>query len=181
MLAEEIVGDEKRPLEIARKIYNYITEKVQYSYMKAYSLILDIPQYCARNLRGDCGVQALLFITLCRICGVPAGWQSGLYANSGYVGPHDWAMFYVEPYGWLYADPSFGGSAYAVGDENRRRFYFGNLDPYRMTANHAFQQEFAVKKQFMPIDPYDNQSGEIESETRGFASYEMETEKIFLN
>ena len=180
-LAEEIVGEEKRPLEIARKIYDYITEKVQYSYMKAYSLIPDIPQYCARNLRGDCGVQALLFITLCRICGVPAGWQSGLYANPGYVGPHDWAMFYVEPYGWLYADPSFGGSAYASGDENRRRFYFGNLDPYRMTANHAFQQEFAVKKQFMPIDPYDNQSGEIESETRGFASYEVETEKIFLN
>lgn len=180
-LAEEIVGEEKQPLEIARKIYNYITENVQYSYMKAYSLIPDIPQYCARNLRGDCGVQALLFITLCRICGVPAGWQSGLYANPGYVGPHDWAMFYVEPYGWLYADPSFGGSAHAAGDENRRRFYFGNLDPYRMAANHAFQQEFTVKKKFMPIDPYDNQSGEIESETKGFASYEVETEKQYMS
>lgn len=180
-LAEEIVGEEKCPLEIARKIYDYITKHVQYSYMKAYSLIPDIPQYCARNLRGDCGVQALLFITLCRICGVPAGWQSGLYANPAYVGPHDWAMFYAEPYGWLYADPSFGGSAFASGDENRRRFYFGNLDPYRMTANHAFQQEFAVKKKFMPIDPYDNQSGEIESETRGFSSYEVETTKEFLD
>ena len=179
-LAEEIVGDEKRPLEIARKIYDYITTNVQYSYMKAYALIPDIPQYCARNLRGDCGVQALLFITLCRICGVPAQWQSGLYANPKYVGPHDWAMFYVEEYGWLYADPSFGGSAYASGDENRRRFYFGNLDPYRMTANHAFQQEFAVKKEFMPIDPYDNQSGEIESETKGFASYEVESDKEWL-
>lgn len=179
-LAEELVGEEKEPLEIARNIYDYITTKVQYSYMKAYSLIPDIPQYCARNLRGDCGVQALLFITLCRICGVPAGWQSGLYANPKYVGPHDWAMFYVEPYGWLYADPSFGGSAYESGDENRRRFYFGNLDTYRMTANHAFQQEFAVKKEFMPIDPYDNQSGEIESENRGFASYEVETGKEWL-
>lgn len=179
-LAKEIVGEEKDPLEIARKIYDYITTKVQYSYMKAYSLIPDIPQYCARNLRGDCGVQALLFITLCRICGVPARWQSGLYANPKYVGPHDWAMFYVKPYGWLYADPSFGGSAYASGDENRRRFYFGNLDPYRMTANHAFQQEFAVKKTFMPIDPYDNQSGEIESEEKGFASYEVETGKEWL-
>ena len=89
-------------------------------------------------------------------------------------------MFYVEEYGWLYADPSFGGSAYASGDENRRRFYFGNLDPYRMTANHAFQQEFAVKKDFMPIDPYDNQSGEIESETKGFASYEVESDKEWL-
>lgn len=179
-LAKEIVGEEKRPLEIARRIYDYITEYVQYSYMKSYSLIPDIPQYCARNLRGDCGVQALLFITLCRISGIPAGWQSGLYANPAYVGPHDWAMFYVEPYGWLFADPSFGGSAFASGDENRRRFYFGNLDPYRMTANHEFQQEFSVKKKFMPIDPYDNQSGEMESETRGFSSYEVETKKIFL-
>lgn len=180
MLAKEIMGNEKDPIEIARRIYDYITTNVQYSYMKAYSLIPDIPQYCARNLRGDCGVQALLFITLCRICGVPAGWQSGLYANPKYVGPHDWAMFYAEPYGWLYADPSFGGSAYASGDEKRRRFYFGNLDTYRMTANHAFQQEFAVKKAFMPIDPYDNQSGEIESETKGFASYEVETGKEWL-
>lgn len=176
-LAEEIVGDEKRPLEIARKIYDYITKNVTYSYMKLYALIPDIPQYCARNLRGDCGVQSLLFITLCRICGIPARWQSGLYANPAYVGPHDWAMFYVEPYGWLYADPSFGGSAWAAGDENRRRFYFGNLDPYRMTANHAFQQEFAVKKTFMPMDPYDNQVGEIESDTKGFANYEVETTK----
>ena len=119
-LAREIAGEEKDPLEIARRIYDYITTKVQYSYMKEYSLITDIPQYCARNLRGDCGVQALLFITLCRICGIPAKWQSGLYANPAYVGPHDWAMFYVEPYGWLYADPSFGGSAYASGDEQRR-------------------------------------------------------------
>lgn len=179
-LAEEVAGEEKQPLEIARKIYDYITKNVQYSYMKSYSLIPDIPQYCARNLRGDCGVQALLFITLCRICGIPAGWQSGLYANPGYVGPHDWAMFYVEPYGWLYADPSFGGSAYAAGDENRRRFYFGNLDPYRMTANHAFQQEFAVKKKFMPIDPYDNQSGEYECENRGFSAREVETAKEYI-
>ncbi len=180
-LAAEIVGEETQPLKIARRIYDYITTQVQYSYMKAYSLIPDIPQYCARNLRGDCGVQALLFITLCRICGVPAGWQSGLYANPAYVGPHDWAMFYAEPYGWLFADPSFGGSAFASGDENRRRFYFGNLDPYRMTANHAFQQEFAVKKKFMPIDPYDNQSGEIECGERGFAAYEVETEKEYRN
>lgn len=177
-LAETIVGDETDPLEKARKIYDYITTQVQYSYMKSYSLIPDIPGYCARNLRGDCGVQALLFITLCRICHVPAKWQSGLYANPAYTGPHDWAMFFVKPYGWLYADPSFGGSAYAAGDENRRRFYFGNLDTYRMAANNAFQQDFAVKKTFMPMDPYDNQSGEMECGTKGFGGDEVETAKL---
>lgn len=179
-LAAQIVGDEKEPLAIARKIYDYITAKVKYSYMREYFLIEEIPQYCARNLRGDCGVQALLFITLCRICGVPAKWQSGLYAIPGSVGPHDWAMFYVEPYGWLYADPSFGGSAYRDGDEARRSFYFGNLDPFRMVANNAFQQPFASPKRFLPIDPYDNQIGEIESEERGFGNREVVTEQEMI-
>ena len=176
-LAAEIVGDEKRPVEIARRIYDYITKNVQYSYMRTYSLMTCIPEYCAKNLRGDCGVQALLFITLCRIAGVPARWESGLYSNPGYVGAHDWAMFYAEPYGWLYADPSLGGSGYAEGDENRRRFYFGNLEPFRMAANHEFQQKFAVKKDFLPIDTCDNQLGEMECEERGFAEDELEMTK----
>lgn len=172
-LAAEIAGEERDPLAMARRIYDYITTKVRYSFMREYFLIPDIPQYCARNLRGDCGVQALLFITLCRICGIPAKWQSGLYAAPGDVGPHDWALFYVEPYGWLFADPSFGGAAFADGDEARRSFYFGNLEPYRMAANNAFQQPFAVEKHFLPIDPYDNQSGEVESEERGYGRSEV--------
>ncbi len=182
-LAKEIVGDEKRPLEIARKIYDYITRNVKYSLVREYFLIPDIPQYCARNLRGDCGVQALLFITLCRICGVPAKWQSGLNARPkpGKVGPHDWAMFYAEPYGWLFADPSFGGSAFDDGDEPRRKYYFGNLDSFRMVANNAFQQAFADAKKYRPIDPYDNQTGELESEERGFGSADLITEQEMLS
>ncbi len=180
-LAAEIVGDETDPLAKARRIYDYITTKVNYSYMRDYFLIQDIPQYCARNLRGDCGVQALLFITLCRICGIPAKWQSGLYAIPGHAGPHDWAMFYIEPYGWLYADPSFGGSAFRDGDEERRCFYFGNLDPFRMVANNAFQQPFASAKQYLPVDPYDNQSGEIESSERGFRNIEIVNTKVMLD
>ena len=179
-LAAELTAGADTPLEKARNIYDYITKNIQYSYMRPYALMPDIPQYCARNLRGDCGVQALLFITLCRICGVPARWQSGFYANPEDLGIHDWAMFYIAPYGWLYADPSFGGAAHADGDEERRRFYFGNLDPLRMTANHAFQQKFAVEKRFMPMDPYDNQTGEMESDVRGFGADELEFTKEIL-
>lgn len=180
-LAKEIVGDVKDPLEAAARIYDYITTKVKYSYMKEYFLIPQIPEYCAKNLRGDCGVQSLLFITLCRICGIPAKWQSGLYTNPGYVGPHDWAMFYARPYGWLFADPSFGGDAFHNGNEEWRRFYFGNLDPFRMAANNAFSMPFACRKRFRPIDPYDNQIGEIESEERGYTSREVESTKELLS
>lgn len=161
-LAKEIVGNETNPLRKARKIYDYITKNVQYSYVRPYVAILSIAEYAAYNLKGDCGVQALLFITLCRIAGIPARWQSGLYVNPYSIGCHDWAQFYVEPYGWLFADLSFGGSAYRNNNGKRWNFYFGNLDPFRMVANSAFHYEFLPKKNFLRSDPYDNQIGEVE-------------------
>lgn len=181
VLAQELKGEETDTLAVARRIYDYITGHVNYSYMRAYALIPDIPQYCARNLRGDCGVQALLFITLCRICGIPARWQSGLYTNPVRSGPHDWALFYTKEYGWRPVDPSFGGSARRSGDEPRRRLYFGNIDPFRMTANHAFQHAFSVKKSFMRTDPYDNQCGELESDRCGFTDNEIETAQELIS
>ncbi|MDF2676525.1 MAG: transglutaminase protein [Bacillota bacterium] len=166
-LAYEIIGDETNPLIKARKIYDYITTKIMYSYMRKYFTITNIPEYAALNLKGDCGVQALLFITLCRLVGVPAKWQSGLYVTPYYVGCHDWAQFYIEPYGWLFADPSFGGSAYRKCNEEAWNFYFGNLDPFRMVAASEFQHEFNPPKKHLRYDPYDNQTGEVEYEDKG--------------
>lgn len=161
-LVKTIIGDEKNPLLKARKIYNYITQNVQYSYVRQYAAITNIPEYAAYNLKGDCGVQALLFITLCRIAGIPARWQSGLIVNPYNIGCHDWAEFYIEPYGWLFADPSFGGGALRRGNKKRWKFYFGNVDPFRMVANSEFQYDFYPEKKFLRQDPCDNQTGEME-------------------
>ena len=49
---------------------------------------------------------ALTFITLCRIAGIPARWESGFAVAPGDAGCHDWARFYVAPKGWMYADCS---------------------------------------------------------------------------
>ncbi len=157
----------QNPLEKARSIYDYITTHVEYSFVRSYFTIENLAEYAAIGGRGDCGIQALMFITLCRIAGIPARWQSGLYTTPFSAGCHDWAQVYIAPYGWRYVDCSFGGSAYREGDEERRRFYFGNLDPFRMAANSRFQQEFDVKKSFLRADPYDNQRGEAEYEDRG--------------
>lgn len=181
-LSSEIVGDEKNPIRIAEKIFDYVTSRVKYSYMRDYFLLDDIPQYCARNLRGDCGVQALLFITLCRMNGVPARWQSGMCsAGQRDFGAHDWAMFYVEPFGWLFADPSYGGSAYRDGDEERRWFYFGNLDPFRVTANHEFQAPLTPAKKYRRYDPYDNQAGEAETPDFGISGGDRDIERRILS
>lgn len=161
-LTAEIIGEETNPLLKARKIYDFITTKVNYSYMRSYAALPVIPEYCASRLRGDCGVQALTFITMCRIAGVPAQWQSGLYANDLEAGSHDWAMFYVAPYGWLWADCSFGGDAWRNGCYDEWNFYFGNLEPYRVVLTSEFQHEFDPPMEQLRADPYDNQMGEVE-------------------
>ncbi len=175
-ITAEIVGEETDPLKKARKIYDYITTHLMYSYVRSYFTIAELVDYAAAGWKGDCGIQALLFINMCRIAGVPARWQSGLYARPGDIGSHDWAMFYAEPYGWLFADCSFGGSAQRMGCEERRQFYFGNLDPYRLPACCQFQADFLPPVHGLRHDPYDNQNGEVEYQERCLLGDEFDTE-----
>lgn len=172
-LALEIAGDERDPLALARRVYDWVTANVKYSYMREYLYIENIPEFAALNGRGDCGVMALLFITLCRRLGIPAKWESGSQVRPGSIGSHDWAMFYVEPYGWLYADPSYGEGARRRGCERLWEHYFGNLDPFRLVANNDFQCSFDPPKRYMRTDPYDSQSGEAEYETYGLGFGEL--------
>lgn len=173
-LCKELSAGETNPLKLARKFYDYCTTVVTYAFMREYATLTQIPEYAGLGLKGDCGVQALLFITLCRCAGIPARWQSGLYVTSYDVGCHDWAMFYVAPYGWLFADPSFGGSAYRSGNKLGHDHYFGSLDPFRMAANSQFQWEFDPPKAQLRADPTDNQRGEAEYPDRGLAREELE-------
>ncbi|MDE6108650.1 MAG: transglutaminase-like domain-containing protein, partial [Oscillospiraceae bacterium] len=131
-LCADITKDCKTAMEKAHAIYQYVTEKIDYRFQPSYALLdAGIAEHCALSGRGDCGVMALLFITLCRIAGIPARWQSGLSVSPDSAGPHDWCLFYIAPYGWLYADPSFGSGARRNGEATRRKHYFGNLDPQR--------------------------------------------------
>lgn len=166
-LAAELTEGLTEPLEKARAFYDFITKNMNYTFMPQYFVLENIPESCARNYTGDCGVFALLFITLCRCAGIPAHWQSGLSARPDSCGAHDWVRFYIKDAGWLYADPSFGISACRMGAEERRQFYFGNLDAFRMVSNNAFQADFTVPKKYWRADPYDNQVGEIETGERG--------------
>ena len=179
-LAAQLTEGTEDPLEKARRIYDFITLNMKYTFMPAYFGLENIAENCARSFTGDCGVFALLFITLCRCAGVPAQWQSGLTAEPDFCGGHDWARFYVPGYGWLYADPSYGTAAVRAGKEERRKFYFGNLDPYRMVANRQFQAPFTVDKAHWRADPYDNQVGELETTDRGLRYDEFDRAKEVL-
>ncbi len=166
-LAYEIVGDEENPYLKAKKIYDWLTKNLRYTYVREYSTYESIPEFVARNLRGDCGFQALLFINLARIVGVPARWQSGWYANPAMKSPspHDWAQFYVEPYGWLYADLSFG-RRWRQLDKRLWEFYFGNIDNFRTVFNVDIMSDFHPPKKYLRSDTVDNQRGEVETNNR---------------
>lgn len=169
-MVQEAIGVETEPLKKAKAIYDYITTRVMYSFVRGYFQIPRHVTYIASGMKGDCGLQALLFITMCRIAGIPARWQSGLYTNPLTIGNHDWALFYIEEYGWMYADCSFGGAAYRAGDLERWEFYFGNLEPYRLPAACVYQADFCFPKKYLRSDPYDNQNGEVEYEDQGLFS-----------
>ena len=179
-LARQIAGDAHGALEKARRFYDFITHNVSYRFMPEYFCLEDIAAGCARSLTGDCGVQALLFMALCRVSAIPARWESGWMARPDFCSSHDWAMFYARPFGWLYADPSFGGAAFREGCEARRQFYFGNVDPWRMAANSAFQADFPVPWPGWRRDPYDNQSGEVTVDGVGLRSDQLESAKEVL-
>ena len=161
-LAQEIAGDARTPLEKAWKSYRFVTTRVSYSFMPDYLLLDNVCEFPAVNLRGDCGLQALLFVILCRILGVPARWQSGLCIDEDDVGSHDWAQFFLPGWGWLFADCSYGGSAWRAGSPSRHAFYFGNLDVARMVANRVFTGDFTPAGNLLRRDPYDSQTGEME-------------------
>lgn len=176
-LANEIKGNETNPLILARRVYDWICDHVKYSYVRDYLYIDNIPEYVLMNGYGDCGTMALAFITLCRCLGIPAKWQSGNSARPGYLGSHDWAMFYVAPYGWLYCDPSYGNTSC----KEKHEHYFGNLDPFRLVACNDFQLELDPPKKFMRMDPYDNQSGEAEYEDENIFFEYRSTERRMIS
>ena len=180
-LCAELTEGLTDPLAKARAFYDFITKNMYYTYMPEYITQENLAENCARSYTGDCGVFAITFLTLCRCAGIPAQWQSGLAVEPDFIGGHDWVRFYVEPYGWIFVDASYGTSAMRAENEERRQFYFGNLDPYRMVANSAFQENFTIPKQQWRADPYDNQVGEIETADRGFFSGEfIRTKEVLL-
>ncbi|MEO0247657.1 MAG: transglutaminase-like domain-containing protein [candidate division WOR-3 bacterium] len=162
IIAKNITKSDDKFIERIKNVYDFVTLKVRYSYVKPYIFYDNIPQFVAENLRGDCGFQALLFIALCRILGIPARWQSGWFITPFGASPHDWAVAYFGKYGWRPVDLSFGGKK--KDDLSRRVFYLGNLDGCRMIANDEFMCDFYPETNFIREDPYDNQVGEAEYE-----------------
>jgi len=160
VFSKQVVGDATNPYEIARRIFAAVDE-IPWAGAREYSTIPDISAYTLHAGHGDCGEQTLLLITLMRMNGIPARWQSGwTFTRHDDNDIHDWAEIYLAPYGWAPVDVTYG--RLDSNDPALKWFYLGGLDNYRIAFNDDFSQDFVPAKQHFRSDTVDSQRGEVE-------------------
>lgn len=114
--AEALAGDRKNPIRIAEKMYDFVRSYLTY---EAQSEIRGA-SWALLNGRGDCTEYGTLFVALLRAVGIPSrivvghvstelsrggvANATGLWINS----PHLWTELYVDGFGWIPVDPTFG-------------------------------------------------------------------------
>jgi transglutaminase-like putative cysteine protease len=157
---EEIVGAETNPLARARRIFRWVSRSIPWQAEDEYATI---PSLAVRGFtlrRGDCGVQNTVFVTMCRIAGIPARWQSGFETRpvTG-IGMHDWAEIHVAPWGWLPADASYGVQPSA--DPRVADFFCGGRDSYRLIVNLDWGRDLCPPFPGLRSEPADFQRGEV--------------------
>lgn len=160
VLSDKIVGDEKNPYLIAKKIFTWISENIPWAGAREYSTIENISDYCISRMHGDCGIKTLLFMTLCRYNGIPAKWQSGWMLHPDEVNLHDWSEIYLEGYGWVPVDQSFGLIESEEDDE--KYFFLGSTDAYHLITNDDYSRPLFPAKIFPRSETLDFQRGELE-------------------
>lgn len=159
-LSREIVGDETNPYLIARRLFEWVDTNIPWASAREYSTIRNISTYCYENMHGDCGIQTLLLITLCRMNGIPARWQSGWEFQPPNDSMHDWGMIWFESCGWVPMDVTYG--LRGTEDDRLKWFYLGGMDSYRLIFNDAYSLPFYPAKIYPRSETVDSQRGEVE-------------------
>jgi transglutaminase-like putative cysteine protease len=155
-----IIGQETNVLAKARKIFRWVSANVAWNAEDEYCIIPSLALKGFTDRRGDCGVQSSVLVTMCRIAGIPARWQSGYETKPSHWGMHDWSEIYIAPWGWLPADASYG--VQESDDPRIADFYCGHQDSYRMIVNLDWGRELFPPKDSLRSEPADFQRGEVE-------------------
>ena len=141
--AAQIIGPERRPYAMARRIYDWLLANVDFQAAPLSGGALEaLEERAADSYRA-----ALLFCALARASGIPAIPVAGILINShqGTI-RHYWAEFWLDGFGWVPVDPAFGAGAAPVGfnlREDHAGFYFGNMDNQRVAfsrGEHSLSQ-----------------------------------------
>lgn len=118
------VGDEKNPYWIARKIFDYLIEKMEYELSGGWNIA---PTVLARG-NGSCSEYSFVYIAICRAAGLPARYAGSVVIrgeDASYDDVfHRWVEVYLPNYGWIPVDPSGGDQKWPATQSD----YFGFLN-----------------------------------------------------
>ncbi len=159
-LSAEIVGDETNPYRVAQMLFAWMDANRPWASAREYSSIPNISDYCLRSGHGDCGILTLMFITLLRLNGIPARWQSGWEFQPPDDSMHDWGMVYFEQVGWVPMDATY--KLRNSDDERLKWFYLSGMDSYRLIFNDGYSQPLDPPKEHFRSETIDSQRGEVE-------------------
>ena len=160
-LAAELTAGEEHPLRKARLLFQWVNDHFPWASAREYSTIDHIPEYVLANRHGDCGQVTLLFLTLCRLCGIPSHFQSGFMLHPGEWNLHDWGEIYFEGVGWVPVDQSFGVPTFAR-NEDEHWFFLGGIDAWRWIVNNDYGMPLDPEKRYPRSETVDFQRGEVE-------------------
>jgi sugar lactone lactonase YvrE len=102
------IGSETNPYWIARKIYQFVLEKLDYKLSGGWD---PVPLLLERGT-GSCSEYSFVLIALCRAAGIPARYVGGVVTrgDDAFVDNvfHRWVEIYLPGYGWIPVDPDRG-------------------------------------------------------------------------
>ena len=166
--ALEIADNKTNVLSIVKEFIAWIWDNIDYgSY--------EVPRYPNETLsgrEGDCDDQAILFITFCRICGIPSylqigciyeygsttqqsGWNGTVTSVLKRIAWHGWAIVYVPPWGWLPVDLTYvrGGRSDPLNAikrgavTSRRTIQYMNISQIDYIASTRKYRDFLIENQ----------------------------------
>lgn len=107
-IAKKIVGDEKNPYWIARKIFDYVRNTLEYKLEGGWN----VAPVVLRRGTGSCSEYTISFIALCRAAGLPARFVGSIVVRGDDASFddvfHRWPEIYLPTYGWIPIDPQGG-------------------------------------------------------------------------
>ncbi len=169
-LVDDVVQNEKNTYLKAKKIYEYIIENFNIT-KETFSDRTQTVLSMLENKTGSPYDVSLLFSTLCRASDIPCMPISGVITDEDKTYLHWWAEFYIDAYGWVPVDIGMAlDIPFESKIENRRTYYFGNLDGNRISFSHG-------EKEILPMTA----DGKTYSRERNFALQSFWEEALNIN
>ncbi len=107
---KKTVGDEKNPYWVARKLYDFVIDRLEYEMVGGW----DVPEEVLKRGKGSCSEYTYTFVTLCRAAGLPARYVGSIVVRGDDASVdeafHRWAEIYLPNYGWVPVDANRGDS-----------------------------------------------------------------------